>query len=130
MINRRLEFSSQTKRDASDRAGGICECYRLAGIAGFTGVGCSRPLGPADTFFEHIICDGLRKDNSLQNCAVLTKTCWKKKTAWDQPTVAKAKRLRDAWRGINGRTSRPVPGSRSTPFIVRMNRAVDRRPGW
>jgi hypothetical protein len=130
MINRRLEFTKQTKRDADERSGGICECHRLKGIAGFTGEGCGIALGPGNRFFEHIICDGLRKDNSLDNCAVLTKTCWKRKTAWDQPVVAKAKRVWDAWRGINGRTSQPVPGSRNTPFIKRMNRAVDRRPGW
>lgn len=128
MTPRRREFSKQTKRDADDRAGGICECYRIAGIAGFTAEGCGRPLGPANRFYEHIICDGIGGDPTLDNCAVLTKTCWKKKTAWDQPTVAKAKRLRDAWRGIDG-NGRPFPGSRRDRLQKHVNGAVDVRPG-
>jgi hypothetical protein len=96
----RLEFTAPTKRDGLKRAAGICECHRLKGIADFDGEGCGQPLGPANTFFEHIICDGLRKDNSLENLAVLTKTCWARKTKWDLATVSTAKRKADRHNGI------------------------------
>jgi len=128
MIPRRREFSKQTRRDADDRAGGICECPRLVGIAGFTGEGCGRPLTSGNRFYEHIICDGIGGEPTLDNCAVLTKTCWKRKTKWDQPTVAKVKRVRDAWLGIDG-VGRPIDGSRRSRFQKRMNGAVDLRPG-
>src|SRR5262245_24353940 len=86
----RAEFTAKTMREAYERSGGICEC------------GCGRPLGPGNTFYEHIVQDWLTHDNSLANCMVLTKTCWKLKTAkQDLPVIAKVKRVRDAHRGIN-----------------------------
>ena len=129
MINHRLEFTNPTKREAHDRSGGRCECHRLAGIAGFTSPGCGRPLGTGNIFYEHIICDGLRKDNSLDNCAVLTKTCWKRKTAWDQPVVAKAKRVGEQHRSIWSPPRQVFPGSRRSPWIKHVNGLTERRPG-
>lgn len=123
----RLEFNAPVKRDALKRANGICECHRLNGIAGFDGKGCDQPLGPANTFFEHIICDGLRKDNSLENAAVLTKTCWARKTKWDLTTVSTAKRKADRNDGIRTRKGPPMPGSKASGFRRRMNGTVERR---
>lgn len=118
----RREFSVGTKRAARDRANGVCECRRIPGWPG-----CGRPLGPGNTFFEHIICDGAGGEPTLENCAVLTKTCWRKKTSeHDQPTVAKTKRMRDRDSGIR-RVSRPVPGSKSTRWRKRMDGTVERR---
>jgi hypothetical protein len=102
----RLEFTSPTKRSGLKRANGKCECARLNGIADFNGIGCDQPIGPTNQFFEHIICDGLRKDNSLENMAVLTKTCWKRKTKWDLTTVSTAKRKADRHNGISKPRSR------------------------
>lgn len=94
----RLEFTTATKREALARSGGICECHLIPHVFK---VACGLPIGPANTFFEHVVCDQLRPDNSLDNCAVLTKTCWKFKTAhFDQPKIAKAKRNHDRNNGI------------------------------
>lgn len=108
----RREFSKEVRREAHARSGGICECPRLAsaGIPGFTAEGCGQRLGPANTFYEHIICDGINGEPSLDNCAVLVKTCWRIKTdTYDQPVVAKAERVFDRNIGIgrsNGRSLR------------------------
>lgn len=122
----RLEFSSPTKRDGLKRANGTCECARLKGIADFDGEGCGQPLGPANTFFEHIICDGLRKDNTLENLAVLTKTCWVRKTKWDLTTVSTAKRKADRDYGIKTRRGPPMPGTKASGIRKRMNGRVER----
>lgn len=98
----RSEFSKQTKRAANDRSGGVCECHRCPGM-----VPCGLPLGPGNTFYEHIVQCAISDDNSLENCAVLTKTCWKSKTATqDLPVIAKTKRIRDRHRGIAKRRGR------------------------
>lgn len=123
----RLEFTNPTKRAGRERADGQCECARLDGIADFNGVGCGQPLGPANTFYEHIICDGLRKDNSLENMAVLTKTCWARKTKWDLATVSTAKRKADRHNGIR-RQGRPMPGSKASGWRKPMYGKAERRP--
>lgn len=128
MITKRREFTKETRRQAYERSAGVCECPRLVGLAGFTGTGCGRPLRSGDVFYEHIIPAGSGGSNHIDNCAALTKTCWRKKTAWDQPTVAKLKRVRDAWRGIDG-VGRPMDGSRRSRFKVHVNGAIDIRPG-
>jgi hypothetical protein len=95
----RLEFTKQTKREAYDRSRGICECGLCPQLQ--RPGGCGRPLGIANTYYEHIVQDGIRQDNSLNNCAVLCKTCWQDKTALcDLPTIAKSNRVRDRARGI------------------------------
>lgn len=69
----RREFPNPVKRDARDRAAGICECPRLAeyGIPGFTREGCGQPVGPAgNIFYEHIICDGIDGKPTLENCGL------------------------------------------------------------
>lgn len=89
---------------------------------------CGQKLGNANTFFEHIDPDGLRKDNSLANCAALTRTCWKFKThRYDQPVVARAKRVSDKFNGIKDPWRRKLPGGRddwrkkklSGPVVIR-----------
>jgi len=126
MIPRR-EFSKPTKRQAHDRSGGVCECYRLRGIPELIPGGCGQKLGPGNTFYEHIDPDGAGGAPTLDNCAVLSKTCWRIKTdSYDQRVVAKAKRQRDRDIGIGRRTSAPVPGSRNTPYL----KHVDGRTEW
>lgn len=124
----RLEFTSATKREALARSGGICECRRIPHVFD---VACGCALGPANTFFEHIVCDQLNPDNSIENCAVLTRTCWKFKTAeYDLPVIAKAKRNFDRNNGIH-RPKRHLPGSRRHPFKFTpgSTRPIDRRTG-
>lgn len=92
----RAEFSNPTKRAANKRAAGRCECHRISWMEP-----CGQPLGPGNRFYEHINVDFTTKDNSLDNCAVLTKTCWKIKTAkYDLPHIAKTKRMEDRDLGI------------------------------
>ena len=119
---RRREFPKPVRRAAYARSNGICECHRLAGFPGFIKGGCGRKLGPGDTFYEHIVCDGVGGAPTLDNCAVLTKTCWRIKTdSFDRRVVAKAKRQRDREIGISRRIHVPVPGSRNTPFLKRIS---------
>jgi hypothetical protein len=110
MKGTRLNFSAETQRQALARSKGICECHLIPHV--FKEF-CGRPLGNANTFFEHIDPDGLRKDNSLANCAALTRTCWKFKThSFDQPVVARAKRGFDKHNGIKDPWRRKLPGGR------------------
>lgn len=128
-MTRRLEFTAATKREALERSGGACECHRVPQLA----VKCGGlALGAGNTFFEHIICDAIGPDNSLDNCAVLTKTCWRAKTAgYDLPVIAKTKRQADRNSGIRPAASRPLPGSRRDPFKFPLagGGPVDRRTG-
>ena len=126
---KRLEFSTHVQRAALQRAGGICECHRIPHVFEQP---CGCPIGPGNTFFEHIIPDGLRKDNSLDNCAVLTKTCWGFKSAtYDKPITAKAQRVQDAHYGVEDPWRRRLPGGKDDPYKISMSRRrpVDRRTG-
>lgn len=44
-MHRRREFSAQTKRDAFDRSGGICECYRVSWLRRPKGCGVKLVTG-------------------------------------------------------------------------------------
>ena len=104
----RLEFSNPTKRAAFARSGGTCECHRVPFLN--RPEGCGGQLGDGNIFYEHINPDNIRADNSLDNCAVLTRTCWREKTyQYDKPTIAKANRRRDRSRGIRRGSGRSFP---------------------
>ena len=109
----RREFSKDVRREAHARSGGICECYRIVGVPGLIPGGCGQPLGTGNTFYEHIICDGIGGDPTLENCAVLTKTCWRIKTdTYDRPIVAKSNRQHDREICIGRADGPPMPGSK------------------
>ncbi len=98
MIRRRANFTASIKREAFTRSRGTCECHLIPHVFR---VACGCKLGAGNTFYEHIDPDAISGRNDLNNCAVLTKTCWKIKTAsYDIPTVAKSNRVRDRARGI------------------------------
>jgi hypothetical protein len=123
----RREFSKATRREAHQRSQGICECPRLAaaGIPGFTPEGCGQRLGPGNTYYEHIVCDGINGEPTLENCAVLVKTCWRRKTdTYDQPTVSKAKRQRDRDIGIGRSNGRGFYRPKGTTFDWRRGRYI------
>jgi len=124
----RLNFTTDTQRKALARSKGICECHLIPHVFK---VFCGLPLGNANTFFEHINPDGLRKDNSLDNCAALTRTCWKFKTrSFDQRVVARAKRVSDKNSGIRNPWKRKLPGGKHSPFKLKIGGGVvDRRTG-
>jgi hypothetical protein len=72
-MNRRLEFTAATKREAFARSGGICECHRIPWLK--RPDGCGVRLVAGGIFYEHVAPDAIRPDNSLENCAVLSRTC-------------------------------------------------------
>ena len=127
-MNRRAEFPASVKREALDRAGGICECHLIPHVFK-TPCGCK--LGTGNTFFEHIDPDKNSKDNSLRNCAALTKTCWRYKTDHsDLPMLAKTQRNFDSHNGIR-RPRRQLPGGRDADFYFTpgSTQPVDRKTG-
>ncbi|MBN9053459.1 MAG: HNH endonuclease, partial [Rhizobiales bacterium] len=69
----RAEFSSSVKRTALERSAGICECHLIPHV--FPDA-CGRPIGPGNTFYEHIDPEAISKRNDIENCAVLCRTCW------------------------------------------------------
>ncbi len=118
----RLEFSAQTKRDAFARSNGICECHRIPWLRRPNG--CRVKLSGGNIFYEHINPDGIRKDASLDNCAVLSKTCWRKKTdRYDRKVIAKSNHVRDRFIGAF-RSRSPLPGGRDDPRKKTMAGAV------
>jgi hypothetical protein len=122
----RLEFSSSTKREAYARSGGICECHRVPMLN--RPEGCGLKLIDGGIFYEHINPDAIGPDNSLGNCAVLVRTCWREKTSrYDMPTIAKADRQRDRARRIKSRKGAPLPGTKNSGIRRRMDGTVVRR---
>lgn len=124
----RSEFSKPVKRTAYERSGGICECHRIQGVPGFIAGGCGQPLGPGNVFYEHVDPDGAGGKPTLENCAVLTKTCWRIKTdTFDQRVVAKTKRMSERAAGIGRRNGPPMMGSKASGWRRPMNGRGERR---
>lgn len=123
MSRSRLEFSKKTMRAAFDRSGGICECARVPMLG--RPQGCGQKLTDGRVRYEHIVPAELGGDNSLDNAAALSISCWKEKTArFDLPTIAKSNRQRDRARGIGRRSSRPMPCGRNSRWKKRMDGSV------
>lgn len=103
-MSRGPDFGKDTKRAALERSGGICECHRVPQLMEILhDKPCGVPLGAGDTFYEHIIPKEFSGDNSLDNAAVLTRTCWRLKTdIYDLPAIADAKRQEDHQFAIDG----------------------------
>ncbi len=121
----RLEFPSETRRQAYKRSNGICECHRIPWLNRPTG--CGVKLGPGNVFYEHITPDAIRPDNSIENCAALAKTCWSEKTAtYDLPLIAKSDRQQDRHRGIRPTPRQALVGSRSSNIKIR----IGKPPVW
>ena len=118
----RNNFTKDTQRQALKRANGICECHLIPHVFK---VACGRPIGPGNTFFEHVTPDNLSKDNSLDNCCALSRTCWRYKTSfYDLPVIAKARRNFDAHHGIKDPWRKRLPGGKSDPFKIKLNGRV------
>lgn len=120
MTHRRRNFTTQTKRDAFDRSGGMCECYLIPWLKRLDG--CGVKLVTGSIFYEHIVTDFHSSDNSLNNCACLSKTCWREKTSeHDIPSIAKTKRVQDMVRGIRKTSFRSLLGSRASGIKLHMS---------
>lgn len=124
----RAEFPSSVKRAALERSKGICECHLIPHVFP---VACGRPIGPGNTFYEHIDPDAISKRGDIDNCAVLSRTCWRIKTdSYDKPVIAKSRRIRDMNFGIKARFRKRLPGGRDSNFKIKMDgTVVDRRTG-
>lgn len=76
----RTEFSAKVKAAAALRANGNCE-------------ECTRKLLTGDFHYDHVIPDALGGEPTLENCAVLCRSCHGfKTTTSDVPRIAKSKR--------------------------------------
>lgn len=124
MRHRRNEFTKDTKRQAYERSGGICECHLIPHVFPQP---CGRPLGEGNTWYEHIEPDRICGLNDLSNCAVLTKTCGRLKSAvYDARIIARVRKREDAARAI--RNAPVIPGNRLDPRKRTFYRGVvDRR---
>lgn len=126
----RSNFTTETKRQAHRRARGTCECHLIPHVFK---VACGCALGPGNTFYEHINPDAISSRNDLDNCAVLTKTCWSLKTnRHDKPVVAKSNRVRDRANGIHPTVYRPLTGTKASGIKLPLRpyaRPIDRSTG-
>lgn len=129
-MRRRLNFTDTTKRQAFARSGGICECHRVPELMRLLrGQPCGVRLITGHIEYDHIIADAIRPDNSLENCAALTKTCHALKTPRDRKVIAKSNHQRDRHLGIHS-TRNPLPGGRDDARKRTMSRGVvDRATG-
>jgi len=135
-LHRRSEFSRVTKAAAYERAkrGGdvaICECDRVPALR--RPQGCGLVLRSGHFNYEHIEQDALGGSNSLENCAVLARTCWREKTATvDLPVIAKNNRQRAKDRGARTLPWRPMIGTRRSGIKLPLHphaRPIDRHTG-
>jgi hypothetical protein len=130
-FHRRREFSSDTKRQAFARAGGVCECHLVPSLK--RPEGCSVALRSGHFNYEHIEQDNLGGSNDLDNCAVLVRTCWREKTdTIDLPLIAKNNRQRDRDQGIRPNQFRPMVGTKASGIKLSLRpyaRPIDRRTG-
>jgi 5-methylcytosine-specific restriction endonuclease McrA len=106
----RTEFSAKTKTAAALRANGQCE-------------ECTRRLMTGDFNYDHVIPDALGGEPTLDNCAVLCRSCHRTKTTKaDVPRIAKANRNWRTARGI--RKPSQFACSRSSKFKKKISGEV------
>lgn len=124
----RREFTEKTKDAAWHRSGGICECHLLRWIPAFSDRACGQALATANgIYYEHINTDYNSKDNSLDNCAVLIRGCWRLKTdTYDKSEISKTKRMSRRDRGIKTAIGRPMPGTRASGIRRRLSGKVEK----
>lgn len=119
----RREFSTKVKLSAWKRSGGRCEPGRVAHMSE---VGCGRKLFIGDINYDHVDPDGLTGEPTLENCAVLCRSCHSiKTTKVDVPNIARAKRRERGAAGIRKRST--FACSRDSKFKKRIDGTVVRR---
>lgn len=125
-FRRRLEFSAETKRQAHARSGGICECHLIPWLN--RPDGCGVKLVAGGIFYEHILPDAIKADASLDNCAVLSRTCWREKTARiDLPTIAKSNRTRSKHIGAVATPQQVIVGTIASGWRHKLRGGWERR---
>ncbi|KKB09370.1 HNH endonuclease [Devosia chinhatensis] len=99
--SRRYEFNKQTKREALQRSGKLCEAEgSVYGLQ--AGQRCNAPLD-SGVEFDHYPAPATDKgSDTLENCVAACKTCHGFKTrTYDTPMQAKGKRVSDKHQGIS-----------------------------
>lgn len=97
----RVEFTKKVRVEAFVRAGGLCE-----------NPSCKAKLKVGEAEYDHRIPFYISRDSSIENCQVLCVPCHRgpgAKTADDQRTIAKIKRVKMKHEGTFPPTSRPIP---------------------
>ena len=113
----RREFPRKVKLIAFQRCHGKCEK-------------CEVPLSVGHFIYDHIIAWELSRDSSVDNCQVVCSNCDAPKTAKDQTVIAKSNRVRDNHIGARNPSRHPLPGSRRSPFKMKIGGGVvDRKTG-
>ena len=110
MTSTRREFPAKVRLAAWDRCGGNCEV-------------CTARLYPGKFRFDHVIPDAIGGEPTLENCRVQCSACDAPKTARDQTTIAKLKRIRAKHIGI-AKSSRPMSGSKASRFKKKISGQV------
>ena len=111
MTRRRTEFPAKVKVAAFERAADHCE-------------GCGARLLPGRFHYDHTIPDALGGEPTLENCAVLCRSCHDPKTRErDVPQIAKAKRVQRKHVGAH-RPKSTLPGSKSSRWKKRIDGTV------
>jgi len=107
-------FSTRTKRAASDRANGSCEC-------------CGVSLSLQAIRFDHIIPWEISHDSTANNCQILCVPCHSKKTRNnDIPCIAKTRHIADRHRGLKS-AKRPFPAGRNSRQSKTFDRGLIKR---
>jgi 5-methylcytosine-specific restriction endonuclease McrA len=114
----RREFPRKVKVIAFNRCHGTCEGP------------CGRPLVTGHIIYDHRIPWEISRDSSVDNCQALCDICDGIKTPADQSTIAKSNRIRDKHIGAAPVSRNPLPGSRKSPFKLKIGGgAVSRATG-
>ena len=123
-MTRRREFPRKIKaqiilRATNERGQVVCE-------------GCGLVLGKKRYEIDHRVPEALRlsdaKPLTAEDGKLLGRDCCHKpKTADDIRKIRKADRVRDRDTGAFPKAKRPIPGSRNSPFKIKMDGTVERR---
>ena len=128
----RREFSAKTKTAAWERAGGQCEGTIIEIHNGYNGRQpfsrrCNAPVDIGCFHYDHIDPDWFSKDNELENCQVLCRTCHAAKTKKDVKNIAKAKRIIAKRTKTKKPRGRPLPGTKRSGWKKGVGGKVERR---
>ena len=112
----RISFSTSFRLSLFLKRKGICSV-------------CSLKIDAGKAWdIDHVIPLALGGTNEAENLQILCKPCHQSKTAKnDIPRIAKTKRLKARHLGARAPSTRPIPGSRRSPWKRKMDGSVVRR---
>ena len=90
---------------------------------------CSQKIDAGKSWdIDHILPLALGGTNEPDNLQILCRPCHRSKTSHsDIPRIAKTKRLKARHLGARASSTRPIPGSRRSPWKRKMDGSVVRR---